>query len=120
MFTDILLWNCVLNAGSLLELLAMKLQTNIFRDVTKASAYENTHAETTEDEGAKSNISNKEFRLKVILYEVSFPIFLLEVCFGSFHPGFHFVHENNPFPIRTFRSAHKWNETAHKPFEGLF
>ena len=33
----------------------------------------------------------------------------LKFGFGSLHPGFHFVHENNPFPIRTFRSAHKWN-----------
>ena len=31
----------------------------------------------------------------------------LKFGFGFFHPGFHFVHENNPFPIRTFRYAHK-------------
>ena len=47
-------------------------------------------------------ISNKEFRLRVIFYEVSFSIFCSKFGFGSFHPGFHFVHENNPFPIRTF------------------
>ena len=47
------------------------------------------------------HISNKEFRLKVILYEVSFSISCLKFGFGSFHPRFHFVHENNLFIIHT-------------------
>ena len=37
------------------------IQTNLFRVVTEASAYEITQAETAEDEGAKSNI----FRTKI-------------------------------------------------------
>ena len=42
----------------------------------------------------------------------------LKFVFGSIHPGFHFLHENNPFPIHIFRSAP--SETAANHLKGFF